>query len=244
MTPRATYRLQFHKDFGFDAAARLAPYLARLGVSHVYCSPYFKARQGSTHGYDIVDHNALNPELGGEAAFRRMCAAFTEHNLKQICDFVPNHVGIGGADNPAWLDVLEWGEASPYAGWFDIDWHPDREDLRAKLLVPVLGEQYGVVLDEGKLALKFDPAEGSFAVWAYEVHKLPVRPPDYRRVLDEEHPELERLADGFASLTDWRPQMHRRAAELKAELASLAAARADIAKAIEARLARGRGSTP
>src|SRR3954463_3540460 len=99
IVPRATYRLQFHKDFGFDDAARLAPYLAQLGISHVYASPYLKARPGSTHGYDIVDHNALNPELGDAASFGRMTTAFAENGLGQILDFVPNHMGVNGADN-------------------------------------------------------------------------------------------------------------------------------------------------
>src|ERR1700761_5848677 len=98
--PRATYRLQFHKGFGFDDAAALAPYLAKLGISHLYASPYLKARPGSTHGYDIVDHNALNPELGDQAAFDRMVAALTANGLKQVLDFVPNHMGVGGSDNP------------------------------------------------------------------------------------------------------------------------------------------------
>src|SRR5512133_1138818 len=133
--PRATYRLQFHKGFGFRDAAALAGYLGRLGVSHVYASPYFKARPGSTHGYDIVDHGQLNPELGDEAAFGDMVAAFRNNGLGQVLDFVPNHIGIGGADNPWWLDVLEWGPASEYAGWFDIDWDPDRRYLQDKLLV-------------------------------------------------------------------------------------------------------------
>src|SRR4051812_22791194 len=103
--PRATYRLQLNKDFGFDHAAALAPYLARLGVSHVYCSPYLRARPGSTHGYDIVSHNELNPELGEGATFGRMVAAFRDNGLGQVLDFVPNHMGVGGADNPWWLDV-------------------------------------------------------------------------------------------------------------------------------------------
>ena len=127
--PRATYRLQFHKGFGFWDAAALAPYLARLGISHVYASPYLKARPGSTHGYDIVDHGQLNPELGDELAFRDMVTAFRDSGLGQVLDFVPNHMGVGGADNPWWLDVLEWGPASEYAGWFDIDWDPDRRYL-------------------------------------------------------------------------------------------------------------------
>src|SRR5438067_3176345 len=118
MTPRATYRLQFNKDFGFNQARHIAPYLARLGVSHMYASPWLKARPGSSHGYDIVDHHALNPELGDQAAFEYMVAALKVNGLGQILDFVPNHMGVGGADNPLWLDVLEWGRDSTCAGWF------------------------------------------------------------------------------------------------------------------------------
>jgi (1->4)-alpha-D-glucan 1-alpha-D-glucosylmutase len=169
MIPLATYRLQFHEGFRFADAARLAPYLARLGISHVYASPYLKVRPGSTHGYDIVEHRSLNPELGDQADFDRMVAAFAENGLGQILDFVPNHIGVGGADNPLWLEVLEWGQESVYAGWFDIDWYPDQPYLRAKLLVPLLGEQYGIELEAGNLALKFDSANGDFAVWAYDL---------------------------------------------------------------------------
>ena len=189
--PRATYRLQFHRGFGFRDAAALAPYLARLGISHVYASPYLKARPGSTHGYDIVDHGRLNPELGDEVAFREMVAALRANGLGQVLDFVPNHMGVGGADNPWWLDVLEWGLESEYAGWFDIDWDPDRRYLRGKLLVPFLGDQYGAVLESGQLLLRFEPETGGFAVWAYGTHKLPICPLDYQRLLGDEDPELE-----------------------------------------------------
>lgn len=219
MTPRATYRLQFHHDFGFADAARIAPYLARLGVSHVYASPWLKARSGSPHGYDIVDHQALNPELGDRAAFDAMIAAFEAHGLGRIMDFVPNHMGVGGSDNPLWLDLLEWGPDSEYAGWFDIDWRPDGYPPHDKLLVPFLGDQYGAELYAGKLRLRFDESEGAFAVWAYGTHKLPVSPLHYGRILGAAHPDLERLGDAFASLPEWRPQIGHRAQELKAELA-------------------------
>jgi (1->4)-alpha-D-glucan 1-alpha-D-glucosylmutase len=241
VVPGATYRLQFHKAFGFDDAAALAPYLARLGVSHLYASPYLKARPGSMHGYDIVDHDRLNPELGDDAAFARMVAALRENGLGQVLDFVPNHMGVGGADNPLWLDVLEWGPDSSRAGWFDIDWDPDRRYLRDKLLIPFLGDQYGLELERGHLALKFDPACGSFAVWAYDTHKLPICPLHYHRVLGDEHPALERLGDAFAGLPAWRPQIAHRAGELKAELAALAGADAEVSAAIEAALARLNG---
>src|SRR5579872_2180432 len=136
MKPRATYRLQCNERFGFDAVGKIAPYLARLGVSHIYASPWLKARPGSSHGYDIVDHHRLNPELGDDAAFERMIAVLDRHGIGRILDFVPNHMGVGGSENPLWLDALEWGRDSNYAGWFDIDWQPDRFSRRDKILVP------------------------------------------------------------------------------------------------------------
>jgi (1->4)-alpha-D-glucan 1-alpha-D-glucosylmutase len=239
--PRATYRLQFHEGFRFSDAAALAPYLARLGISHVYASPYLRARPGSSHGYDIVDHGRLNPELGSEADFRAMVAAFRESGLGQLLDFVPNHMGVGGADNPWWLDVLEWGPDSDYAGWFDIDWDPDRRYLHNKLLVPFLGDQYGAVLDDGQLELRFDPEGGGFAVWAYGTHKLPICPLNYERVLGHDHPELERLGDAFSGLPNWRPRVHARARDLQAELATLVRERDDVRAAVEAAVAQLNG---
>lgn len=240
--PRATYRLQFNKQFGFEEAAALAPYLAALGVSHVYCSPYLRARPGSTHGYDIVSHTELNPELGSDAAFRRMVLAFRSHGLGQILDFVPNHMGVGGADNRWWLDVLEWGRDSDFAGWFDIDWDTDRRYLQDKILVPFLGGQYGAELQSGALRLKFDHAEGSLSVWAYGIHKLPISPLHYGRILGDEHPELERLGDAFAHLANWRPNVDSRASTLKTELAALARENEPISASIEAAISRFEGT--
>ena len=237
-TPRATYRLQFRKEFGFQDAAAIAPYIASLGVSHVYASPYLKARPGSTHGYDITDHEALNPELGTEEDFSAMCAAFRSNGLGQILDFVPNHMGVGGSDNRRWLDVLEWGPMSENAGWFDIDWDPDRRYLHDKLLVPFLGDQYGVELEAGRLALKFDKEAGELAVWAYDTHKLPVCPLHYARVLGNLDGSLERIGDAFADLPSWRPQIASRAATLKRELADLVRDDQDAADALEIAVAR------
>jgi (1->4)-alpha-D-glucan 1-alpha-D-glucosylmutase len=239
--PRATYRLQFQKEFGFRDAAALAPYLAGLGVSHIYASPYLKARPGSTHGYDIVDHGQLNPELGDKTAFRDMVTAFRDNGLGQILDFVPNHMGVGGADNPWWLDVLEWGPESEYASWFDIDWEPDRRYLEGKLLVPFLGDQYGAVLESGQLTLRFDPETGGFAVFAYDTHKLPICPLHYQRVLGDEHAELERLGDAFSGLPQWRPRIAQRAKDLQTELGTLARQRSDVWQAVQAAVARING---
>jgi (1->4)-alpha-D-glucan 1-alpha-D-glucosylmutase len=239
--PLATYRLQFTKDFGFAAAARLAPYLKALGVSHVYASPYLKARPGSSHGYDIVSHNELNPELGDREDFERMLAAFEENGLGQILDFVPNHMGVGGADNPWWMDVLEWGARSRYAGWFDIDWNPGSPALDGKLLVPFLGEQYGAALASGALALRFAPETGSFAVWAYDTHRLPICPVHYGHILGGDDPGLERLGDAFAHLAASGTDLPLRAAELKSELAGAARDPATGA-AIAGAVARFRGA--
>ncbi|HET7923925.1 MAG TPA: malto-oligosyltrehalose synthase, partial [Rhodanobacteraceae bacterium] len=237
-TPLVTYRLQLSSELGFTAAAALAPYFARLGITHVYTSPILKARPGSTHGYDIVAHDALNPELGLAAQFDAMVAAFAGAGLKVLLDFVPNHMGVSGADNPLWLDVLEWGPESTYAGWFDIDWEPHRGYLHDKLLVPVLGDQYGIELDAGKLRLELDEAAGELAVWAYERHKLPICPLTYGDVLGSEHPTLERLGDEFGALTQWKPQIGRRATELKRELAAAARSEQGVRDALTAALER------
>ncbi|NPD68241.1 malto-oligosyltrehalose synthase [Lichenicola cladoniae] len=239
--PRATYRLQFHAGFGFKDATAIAPYLGRLGVSHVYASPYLKARPGSTHGYDITDHQALNPELGTEEDFSAMVAALRQAGLGQILDFVPNHMGVGGSDNPLWLDVLEWGPESEHAGWFDIDWDPDRRYLLNKLLVPFLGDQYGVELKAGNLALKYDEDEGTLAVWAYDTHKLPICPLFYDRILAHENAGLDRLSDLFSDLPMWRPQVAERARALKAELAALLNDDAEARAALDAQIASFNG---
>src|SRR5215207_3380199 len=154
--PIATYRLQLSAAFTFDDAAKLVPYLQALGISHLYASPFLTARAGSTHGYDIVDHNAINPEFGGEASFDRLSAALKLAGIGLILDFVPNHMGIGFADNSWWLDVLEWGEKSPYAAAFDIDWDL-LQHRHAGVLLPILGTPYGQALEQGEIVLKYDP---------------------------------------------------------------------------------------
>jgi (1->4)-alpha-D-glucan 1-alpha-D-glucosylmutase len=241
--PRATYRLQLNSRFTFADAGALAPYLAQLGVSHVYASPFLKARPGSTHGYDIVDHDALNPELGTPEDFRRMGEAFRAHDLGLILDFVPNHMGVGGADNPFWLDMLEWGQNSDYAGWFDIDWQPEGPHLKGKVLIPVLGDQYGAVLADGGLELRFDAAGGEFAVWAHGTHKLPIYPGHYGRILGDAHAELEKLGDAFSHLAAFRPHEQRRVRELKARLAALVAQDADAAAAVAGGASRFAGKS-
>ena len=154
--PRCTYRLQLNSTFTFKDAIALIPYLDRLGVSHVYCSPYLRARKGSTHGYDIIDHNALNPEIGTPEDFDQFVRTLRDHDMGHILDMVPNHMGVLGADNAWWLDVLENGPASAYADFFDIEWQPANAPFRNKVLIPVLGDQYGLVLERGELKLAFN----------------------------------------------------------------------------------------
>ncbi len=235
--PRATYRLQLRAGFGFKEVAALAPYLRRLGVSHAYLSPVFKARPGSAHGYDITDHALLNPELGTENEFADMIEALRREGVYRILDFVPNHMGVGGADNRIWLDVLEWGRESEYAGWFDIDWSSTGVVGRPKILAPVLGCQYGEALRSGALVLKLDD-HGSLAIWAHDEHKLPLCPLSYARILGHEDPELDSLADSFLDLPNWRPQIAERARVLKATLASLVRDDAKARERIAERLAK------
>jgi (1->4)-alpha-D-glucan 1-alpha-D-glucosylmutase len=181
-TPVSTYRLQLHAGFGFDQAAAVIPYLKALGISHLYASPFLKARAGSTHGYDVVDPNALNPDLGGEPGFRRLADALAQADIGLILDFVPNHMGVNYADNPWWLGVLEWGPQSPHAAAFDIDWKAHVFRRTGRVLLPILGKSYGEALDRGEIGLRYDAAEGSFSAWYYE-HRLPIRPGHYGSIL-------------------------------------------------------------
>jgi (1->4)-alpha-D-glucan 1-alpha-D-glucosylmutase len=180
--PRATYRVQLHRDFRFAAARALVPYLARLGISHLYCSPFLRARPGSRHGYDIVDHNQFNPEIGNRDDFEELASALKQHGMGMLIDVVPNHMGVLGADNGWWMDVLENGPASMYSDFFDIDWNVADPALNKRVLLPILGDQYGVVLESGDLKLVFEPQAGSFVLRYYE-HRLPIDPALYVRVL-------------------------------------------------------------
>ncbi|WP_151635866.1 malto-oligosyltrehalose synthase [Noviherbaspirillum aerium] len=170
--PRATARLQLHKDFTFDQAAEVVPYYASLGISHIYASPVLTARSGSNHGYDIVDPTRINPELGGEEGFRRMVRRIREAGMGLILDIVPNHMGVG-PENPWWQHVLEWGQKSPYARWFDIDWNPADETLQGKVMAPFLGQPYGEVLASGEIKLQFDALRGKFYA-SYYSHRFPI----------------------------------------------------------------------
>ena len=153
--PRATYRVQLQAGFGFAEAAALVPYLAELGFSHLYSSPILQAAPGSTHGYDVVEPGRISEELGGEAGFRALVGALRVHGMGLVLDIVPNHMAITH-ENPWWQDVLENGRASRYARYFDVDWDPPERALRDQILLPILADHYGRVLEDGRFLLRRD----------------------------------------------------------------------------------------
>jgi (1->4)-alpha-D-glucan 1-alpha-D-glucosylmutase len=198
----STYRLQFHAGFTFRDAVRVLPYLRHLGITHVYSSPFLTARPGSMHGYDIIDHNAINPEIGSREDYDAWIAALKQHGLGQILDMVPNHMGVGTNDNAWWNDVLENGPASRYAGYFDITWNSSRPELRDKLLLPVLGDSYGDALENGKLRLAFDA--GRFTISYYD-RVFPLSPRSYAKILGPGIEDLEsRLSGEEAALGEYQ----------------------------------------
>src|ERR1700733_2442314 len=247
--PRATYRLQMNRDFTFVQATAIVPYLSVLGISHCYVSPLLKARAGSMHGYDIVDHNSLNPEIGTPEEFDRFVTTLHDHGMGLILDIVPNHMGVMGNDNAWWLDVLENGESSMYANFFDIDWHPIKAELYGKVLIPVLHDDYGVVLESGDLKLAFNRERGEFDVW-YHNHRFPVDPREYPRILqrctsstlDQQNPDLlefQSLITSFSHLPTRHETSSDRIAERnrdkeihKRRLAELCARSPEIANCI------------
>ncbi|MBN6776515.1 malto-oligosyltrehalose synthase [Pseudomonas granadensis] len=216
---RATLRLQFHKGFTLEQAVPLVPYFASLGISHVYASPLLAARAGSMHGYDVVDPTQVNPELGGEAALRRLVSSLREHNMGLILDIVSNHMAVGGSDNPWWLDLLEWGRLSPYGEFFDIQWHSPDPLMEGQLLLPFLGSDYGVALQEGTLKLQFNAQTGGFHVEHYD-HHFPICPNDYGELLKGDE-ALKSLADRFSALS-YQTDAHSLSIPLKQELQQLA----------------------
>src|SRR5213075_1563370 len=179
--PTCTYRLQFNRWFTFSKAREIVPYLEALGISDVYASPYFQASPDSLHGYDITDHNTLNAAIGSHEDYEAWIGELHAHAMGQILDFVPNHVGIAEPLNEWWMDVLENGPSSRYAPYFDIDWQPLKSDLRDKVLLPILSDQYGRVLERGELQVRFE--EGTFYL-RYGDRRLPIAPGTYRYVLD------------------------------------------------------------
>ncbi|MBI4459631.1 MAG: malto-oligosyltrehalose synthase [Acidobacteria bacterium] len=179
-TPVSTYRLQFSRNFGFVEAKALVPYLSRLGITECYCSPLLAAHPESTHGYDICDYSRLNPLYGSREDFDSFSKALAEHGMGLILDFVPNHMGIDPSSNRWWWDVLENGRSSSYAPYFDIDWDPVKVELKDKLLLPILGEQYGRVLEKGQLQIRFE--DGAFTLQYFEWN-LPLNPRQHRMML-------------------------------------------------------------
>src|SRR5229473_5116314 len=184
--PAATYRVQLHKDFSFEAAAGIARYLAELGITDLYTSPILQAAPGSMHGYDVIDHGRISVELGGEEGYARFSAALRGAGLGHVLDIVPNHMGLGSG-NALWLDLLENGPSSQAARFFDVEWHPVKEELYDKVLVPVLGDRYGAVLERGELKLEL--YEGAFRVRYFD-QLFPVNPRTYSHILEHRIDEL------------------------------------------------------
>lgn len=182
MIPRATMRLQLHKDFTFNDAGGLIPYLLNLGISHVYSSPILTATAGSIHGYDVIDPTAVNPELGGEAGLRDFVAKLRAAGLGLIVDIVPNHMAVGGADNPWWTDLLRHGRSSRFADFFDVDWESQDPDLRGKVLAPFLGQSYGKALAAGEIRLVKNPANEPMV--RYFDNDFPINPSDYAHICE------------------------------------------------------------
>ena len=227
--PLATYRLQLGPQLTFDDAAALLPYLERLGVSDIYTSPFFETSSSGSHGYDVSDHNRLREELGGEPAFRRFAAALRARGMGLLIDLVPNHMGIAGNRNARWLEVLEHGPSAPSAVYFDVDWAPVKRELAGKVLLPILGDQYGAVLDSGQLRLVLE--DGALRVRYYD-HVVPVAPRSWGRILGHrlgelqaqlgaEHPDLVELK----SLISWITTIPHRT---ETDPARVAAGRRDV----------------
>ncbi len=243
MIRSCTYRTQLHAGFTFDDAAAQAGYLADLGVSHLYCSPFLQAAAGSTHGYDVVDHSRFNDELGGAAGYRRLAEALAGAGLGQVLDTVPNHMALAGRANQWWWDVLENGPSSRYARYFDIDWDPPEQKLTAVVLMPVLGDHYGRVLEAGELRVQ---REGGAFVVRYHHHEAPLSP----RSLDDlvaaaaqraGSEDLASLATALGHLphallrdADAVAERHRDKEVLRARLAALCEAEPDLAQALDA----------
>lgn len=216
--PRATYRIQLHSGFTLDDARTLLDYYDALGISHLYCSPYLQAARGSLHGYDVVDPQRVNVELGGEEARKRLVAALKAHDMGQMLDVVPNHMAIGG-DNPWWWDVLKYGPASRYATYFDVEWNPPEARHKDEVLIPVLGDQYGRVLEAGEIQL--DVTGQEFLVRYYD-NAYPVDPRSQGAYLHEAaqrcaSPRLKKLAQAYVGTVEGAERPGRKAARQRAE---------------------------
>jgi (1->4)-alpha-D-glucan 1-alpha-D-glucosylmutase len=242
--PLATYRVQMRAEFGFDDAAAIADYLQDLGITHLYASPYLQAGKGSTHGYDVLDHSRPNAELGGSEAHARLCEALGKANLGQILDIVPNHMSIASPQqNKWWWDVLENGQSSRYAGYFDVDWKPSEAKLRDTVLMPILGDHYGREVEAGHV--KLSRTGGGFAFHYFD-HSMPVAPRSLNDLLNEAakevgSDELAFLADSFGNLPistaidlESVARRHRDKEVLRSALARLCDEKPEIAAAIDA----------
>jgi (1->4)-alpha-D-glucan 1-alpha-D-glucosylmutase len=259
--PAATYRLQFNRFFTFRQARELVPYLDRLGVSDIYASPYFKARAESLHGYDIANHNELNPSIGTEADLDALLETLHRHGMCHILDTVPNHMGIGEEGNTWWMDVLENGRSSLYAPYFDIDWDPINTKLTNKVLLPILGEQYGKVLENKELQVSFAPEEGRFYLCYWE-KTFPINPRSYQAILDydkdrlldelgrDSEPALEyqsiltaldHLPSHFETERERILERNREKEVIKRRLATLCAAESRVREFIEGNVERFNG---
>ena len=245
MRPSATYRVQLRGEFGFSNAAATVAYLSRLGVSHLYCSPYLQATRGSAHGYDIVDFHRINEELGGERGFAEMTAALDAYGLGQVADLVPNHMATGGRANEWWWDVLEDGPSSRYSKYFDIDWQGPHETGRETVLAPYLEDHYGRAVDAGEIVVAWEG--GSFVV-RYRDYELPLSPRTFDEVLgpvaeELESPALAELVRAFSALphaaradSASSAERHARKGVLREELRELCAEDPSIGSAIDAEL--------
>jgi (1->4)-alpha-D-glucan 1-alpha-D-glucosylmutase len=243
----ATYRIQLRPGFGFDEVVGVLDYLVRLGVSHVYFSPYLQAARGSTHGYDVVDHSRVSQDLGGEEAHGRLVKEISRRGLGQMIDVVPNHMSVADPRNIWWWDILENGPSSRYAFAFDVDWNAPEERLRDRLLLPVLGEHYGRVLDAG--AIQVVRTGGDFCIRVYDTHRYPVAPISLAGPLKEAarrsgSRELAFVADALAGLpaptaTDQesRALRHRDKAVIGCQLERLFEEKPDLAAAVDEILA-------
>jgi (1->4)-alpha-D-glucan 1-alpha-D-glucosylmutase len=249
--PASTYRFQLDHSFAFPDAQAIVPYLADLGITDCYLSPFLQPSSDRSHGYDVSDHGRVNPALGGEEAYRAFAQALRERQMGQVVDVVPNHMGIAGSRNAWWSDVLENGPASPHAAYFDVDWDPLKPELKNKVLLPFLGDQYGRVLERGELTLEF--GQGAFTVRYYDT-VLPIAPRTYVQILrhriegleaglGKEHPHLLELQSIITALTHLPPQTETDPARLaerqrekqviKRRLAALAEASAEVRAFVE-----------
>ncbi len=254
-TPRAIYRLQFSPSFTFADATAITAYLDDLGISDCHSSPVLLPRLGSSHGYDVSDHSKINPALGGEDGLNALSDTLSHRRMGLILDIVPNHMGIGDPANRWWMDVLENGPSSIYADYFDIDWQPSRRDLENKVLLPILGDQYGASLEAGRLRLAYE--YGAFSVYHYDT-QLPISPKTYNHLLafhfkematelgsGHEHViELESILTAIGNLpvaTETSRERNREKELIKRRIASLHASSLTFQTAIEHTLATFNG---